>query len=725
MSPPPSLSTRTGAPRLRVGRRWATDGEAPARDRLGLEVHGVDLLAGAGDEFLVPVLEAWMDAVRRLVGGRRWAGVAFPGAGFTVALERVRDEVRWHRVPDAGPPVVLCPVTLELDGLRRALLEDTAELALALAARPSHGEEAEALSAARSALAAARPRTPRPLRSKRWPQEARALTPPVSLSLSLLPERGQLRDGDEGSLPALAARVRVGAGRGAPLACVEGASALRAAEGLLEAGLLLLGGVRTVTLLPGLEWKGGTLHASSREIPLPGPELARAALDVAHQLAALLVAFHPPASSHPAVSALLSRSAEALARRSPFRAPTGAAPEAVSRRPDARTRREGKPLAPAGARLKRLAFERAWSHPPSPLREGGQLRISARALLVGSPLGLERLNLSGVQSWFLPAENGVALDTQGRHAVVAKGGARLLGLEHLPSRGASWLRGPALLAPEGSLCTFGDTWCLASSGRGISGLCASTGRELWRLPLRGRGWLTSGPRGAWLSSDTGALLLLAPETGAVLAAHDAGLPYDGPPTLHRAHLSAVASGQTRAVLTVADAATGGLRLRTSLALGRTGPALSVGRRWFLAGERSGEARLVALTQRGEVAWDRALPGPGPWSLAAAGSCVLAANTAGAAVCVKADGRIAWTSGSGAPDVAREALPPLVTRGVAFVFGPEIRALEVRTGELLARCGIEAPVHAGVTDGRLGLYVLDESGRLTAWKLRGHLAELAP
>jgi hypothetical protein len=179
------------------------------------------------------------------------------------------------------------------------------------------------------------------------------------------------------------------------------------------------------------------------------------------------------------------------------------------------------------------------------------------------------------------------------------------------------------------------------------------------------------------------------------------------------------------VLTVADTATGAVRLRSSLALSSPGPALLSGRRWYVAGERAGEARLVALTHRGEVTWDRPLPGPGPWSLAPAGSSVVASNPAGAAVCVKADGKFAWSSGSGAPDVAQAALPPLVTRGVALAFGPEIRALDVRTGELLAQCTLESPVHAVATDRKLGLYVLDEAGRLTAWRLRGHLAVLEP
>jgi hypothetical protein len=700
------------------------EGEVPARDRVGLELHGVDLLAGAGDEFLVPVLEEWMNAVQRLVGGRRWAGVAFPGAGFTVALERVRDEVRWHRVPDAGPPVALSPVTLELGELRGALLTGTGALGQVLANAPRHREEAEALSAARMALAAARARPTRPLRARRWSREARARAGSISLSLSLLPERGQLRDGDEGSLSALSARVRVDAGRGAPLACWEGVSGLRAAEALLEVGVSLVGGTRRVTLLPALEWRRGTLHAAAREIPLPGPDLARAALDVAHQLAALLVEFHPPASSHPAVATLLSRSTEALARLSPPREPQADATGNAPTRPSPRPRREGKPVAPAGAQLKKLAFVRTWIHAPTPLRARGLLRLSARALLVVSPLGLERLTLTGERCWWLAA-TGVGIDTAGRRAVVSTGGGRLVGMQQLPAREAGWLRVPAPLVPGGELCTFGGSWCVVAEGRGVSGLCGATGRELWRLPLRGRGWLAPGPRGAWLSSDTGALLLLAPDTGAVLAAHDAGLPYAGAPTLHRAHLSAVASGLTRTVLTVVDAATGALRLRTSLALGKASPALAVGRRWYVSGERAGEARLVSLSQKGEVAWDRALPGAGPWSLAAAGSCVLAANPAGAALRVKADGQVAWTSGSGVPDVAPSALPPLVTRGVIFAFGPEIRALDVRTGEPLARCALEAPVQAAVTDGQLGLFVLDESGRLSAWRLRGHLAALGP
>jgi len=321
-----------------------------------------------------------------------------------------------------------------------------------------------------------------------------------------------------------------------------------------------------------------------------------------------------------------------------------------------------------------------------------------------------------------PEADRLAVSAGGECAIVRLGDA-LLGMdldgEH-PGQ-VRWIRTPSSLLPRGALLSFSHAWCLLSAGQGACGLSAHTGRELWRLAIRGGAWLVGAGGRAWLSTELGSLLQLHPETGAVGAAVHGQLPHHGPASLHGRRLSAVSGAEDRSELAVLDAASGAVLLRRPLALGQASPALPHDRRWYVAGQRGGEARLLALTPSGRAAWERPLPFPGPWRLVPCAGGILATNRSGAAACVETSGKVRWTSGSAAPDESEQPVSPVVRRGVAFAFGPEVRVLAARTGELLAELPLAAPARAAAVDRTLGVQVLDGAERLTAWRLGTHLS----
>ncbi|MBM4381652.1 MAG: PQQ-binding-like beta-propeller repeat protein [Deltaproteobacteria bacterium] len=380
----------------------------------------------------------------------------------------------------------------------------------------------------------------------------------------------------------------------------------------------------------------------------------------------------------------------------------------------------GPRLAGRGRALKRLAFEQAWQQvvPGADRllldRADGITAWGRTGLGAFTPGGRPRLELRGL--------DGLAVAPGGAYAVLREGEA-LVGLRldgRLPGR-ALWRRSPSTLVPREPLVSGSATLFLLSAGQGALGLASHTGREQWRLQLRGGTWPLGAQGRCWLTTELGSVLQVHPDSGAVGAAVHCPLPFHGPANLHGRQLSAVASDADRSELMVLDAASGEPLLRRALALGRAGPAVPLARRWFLAGERAGEARILALTASGRTVWERPLPFAGPWRLLPCAGGLLATNRAGAAVCVETTGKLRWTAGSGAPDETEQPLAPAVRRGVAFAFGPEVRALDARSGGLLAALPLKAPAVAAAVGRSLDVYVLDESGRLTAWRLATHLS----
>jgi hypothetical protein len=78
----------------------------------------------------------------------------------------------------------------------------------------------------------------------------------------------------------------------------------------------------------------------------------------------------------------------------------------------------------------------------------------------------------------------------------------------------------------------------------------------------------------------------------------------------------------------------------------------------------------------------------------------------------------WRVGaSGEPLVA--ALPARTARGVVFVPGETVRAVDPKGGQVLAEVRAGAGLVALQADARLNLFFLDEAGVLSAYRLGSH------
>src|SRR5688572_24874069 len=108
------LVNKGGMVRFRIGHSWKREREKAPKDAFGLELDGVDLLAGASEERLDRVVEALLAALIDLVDGAPFSEVALPEAHLELVLGRRDAEVRVEVVRVGRPAKRLRgPVTVE------------------------------------------------------------------------------------------------------------------------------------------------------------------------------------------------------------------------------------------------------------------------------------------------------------------------------------------------------------------------------------------------------------------------------------------------------------------------------------------------------------------------------------------------------------------------------------------------------------------------------------
>src|ERR671937_1098983 len=127
--------------RFRIGQSWKRERAARPVDAFGLELDGVDLLAGASEEPLDRVVLELLSALEALVAGSEpFAEVALPEAHLELVLRRQESELHLEVVSLARPARRLRgPVALDLEEMVAAavrcaggLLRDVREAAPAL-----------------------------------------------------------------------------------------------------------------------------------------------------------------------------------------------------------------------------------------------------------------------------------------------------------------------------------------------------------------------------------------------------------------------------------------------------------------------------------------------------------------------------------------------------------------------------------------------------------------
>ena len=111
--------------------------------------------------------------------------------------------------------------------------------------------------------------------------------------------------------------------------------------------------------------------------------------------------------------------------------------------------------------------------------------------------------------------------------------------------------------------------------------------------------------------------------------------------------------------------------------------------------------------------------PQPAGLLRAGAEVVVTGITGAAVRVRRDGRAVWRLGAGVR--TGTPLAPALHRGVLFVPGQSLRAVDLRTGRVLAELPMGKSPRAMAVGPRLEVAVLDDAGDLAIHRLATHFA----
>ncbi len=481
-------------------------------------------------------------------------------------------------------------------------------------------------------------------------------------------------------------------------------------------------GDRTLRLSPAgapLPWQldlvQGRVIAPGWSLAWPAVELAEALVAPALALATLLGALDARLGDNRYLLDFTARGRAVLAAlRALVARPQHEEPRPRERR---RVRRAPAPPLQRGAQVRRLGFVRRGQAKGLAGEGEAELRALALAFVLVGRTRAAVVTADGtvVRRW--EASKGLALGAAGEGLLADD--ARWLGIQ-LAQPEVRWFRDSDGAALDGPLLVTEKQLVLTTQPSGVRSVERCTGRELWRfLPQR--------PQRLHLGFHSGRVLVAAesePCTGRGRPGRRP-LPSRGSPSLPRARrlLGAGGGGPARARRPHGRPrprpAPGVVRWLREFPLAPVGPPLARGGRLRMLGRRDGVPVLLSLGPRGATQWERPLHSdrrPGGFQADADASLVTAAD--GSAVRVDADGRLDWRLGAQqALTIASAALQ----RRVLLVPGDTVRAVDIRSGRVVAEIASPGGVHALAATEKLDVAVLDGAGDLTVWNLGASLA----
>lgn len=721
--------------RFRLGQRWKREPSATPVDSIALELDGVDLLSGAGEEPLAEVVPALVGAAAALhTGRRRLAQVSLAEAGLELLLRRAGGDIEVS-VASVGRPARLLrpPVKLDLEEFSQAarecgksFLADISQVApKALPASQARGLS-EALRQLDGAGAAQREPAPERFTHRVEPSEE------PGFGFEMKDPSDVLRTYERGQGAALGSLLCAGevwlSLPGKPTAWrASGPPFLTALELSRQAVELMraveLGEARfafePAGVRPGFALELTACRArlgSSGPFQLDGAALAAAMFHLGQALALAISERERGQASNPYLVELTERCREGLSHlRGPVQPPES---EGEARGRAASTRGAGKPL-PVPGRLRRLRFERRWEHKGLSGAERGQLHLGRTGVMFSSrELACALSRKEGQVLWRREADHGVAATVDGY--TVTADSKRVYCFMGAGSS-ARWLHdhdglplGPELLRQDGLLLTLAEN-------RTVLAFAEAGGREVWRLapPRTQRSWMATQAHRALVATDSGYLYGVDISDGQVRFRMRAPLPFLGLPVTWGKRFLAMLGRGTNHALLLADAHTGDVAWTREFQLSRPSAPLPSRNRIYVAGERDGEGMLLCLDSRGNVLWERALNlGAGPFALTALPRGVLVTSASGAAARVATSGELDWRVGAVGEPLS-SALPARASRGVVIIPGEQVRAVDPKGGQVLAQVHAGAGLVALQADARLGLYFLDDAGTLSAYRLTSH------
>jgi outer membrane protein assembly factor BamB len=676
--------------------RFKLGGAAPPSSQevravpFALEVDGVDLLGGAGEEPPARILPELLEVLGAVHKGRTRCGqLSLPESQLELCLYRLDTrEVELSVVRFARPiQQVVKPLVLELTALTQA----ARECALAWKAAALAASTGPLLG--RQALSAGLKRIEGPAA-----QVKPVARPPFSFSHAS---------------PRLTVKVEDPTGR----RFAWDRRARAHLPPLLLPGAVSIAGKPASAQPPVLSLLELTREAAGESgAQAYDEETRRALFETVLELTAALIADHPGLSKNPYLEVLIERSHAELALLSPVAPGAGrSSAAAASRRPP----RPSGPKLAAGRTLRRLRFVPEWEKPAEWGDGVAKLLLSSRGVTVAGthvalgygPRGEVRFRRMGTHGVASSADGVVLTASAGRLLCFAEAGVS-----------ARWLKdhdgtviGPELLKAGGQLlCRWGN--------RGVAGFCEVTGRELWRVdPPRARvtSFTVEGER-ALLPTDAGLLVAVNLADGVPAFRMRATFPL--PHRLVRfknRYLGVLVQGSSSALFSV-DLEAAAISWTRELTVSQPSEPLPHKGRIYLAGERDGRGVLALLDGRGVVLWEKPLPlGKGRYSVVPAGSGVLVQDAQGSAALVVRDGEVDWRVG-GSSSPMSSPVPPHVARGVAVLPGEVTRVVDLKSGRPLTDLPMRNLMDLKV-DRKLRLFALEDHSMLRVLVLTAQLS----
>lgn len=685
--------------RFSLGQNWKREHvpENGPRDAFGLKLDGVDLLAGASEEPLLRVVPALVDAVHGMSHrGLRVGQLSLHDAQLELCLFRVGPHELELSVVSTGRPFkLLRTVQVELSELTEA------------AARCADALMRD-LSAKAPKLAGSRQQQKMRSQAKALERVEQAAAPTAALDhwgyerferagavgLTLRDEAARLLSWSKHSHAHLAPLLVPGAVRYSG-ATIEGPVALA----ILELARAATG-----------EPASATLAIGNQRVPVR--EVFELGLELCFALRTRNVAL----AKNPYVESLAERCSAGLAALKVHAAPLGPAP----RRRSARAKPD-LPIEAKGA-LRRLRFALKWEKTTPAGDLPDQLQLAAQGPLVASPHAALSFSPTGELLYRRLGTHSVCATRDGR-ALVSAGSKVMLFTSGEPS--ARWVRDHDGVALGGELLSADGVLLTGLCQRGVIAFDELTGRELWRLdpPRAQRGAFTVHGHRVLLATDNGALYGLDTVDGQLRYRVRTSLPLVHAPIAMGKRGVALLSRGDRSAIFAFDLHAGTPVWTSEIPLEKPSALSLAGGRVFLAGRREGKAWALCFDSKGRMVFERQVPlAPDRLAVAPWSKSLIAQDGRGGAVCVSAAGTVDWVLGSEGAELPH-LIAPVVSRGVVLIAGRVVRAVDPKSGRVLASIESGAPPAAVKADARLNVYVLDELGALKAYALSSHLAVL--
>ena len=714
--------------RFRTGQTWKNESNQQPNDAFGLDIDGMALISGAENEPLAEVIPALLEAILRLsLTGN--AQLSLPESNTELCFFSTSDGVTLHVAQLSRPAKLLrAPITLDFHELGRAAascgkrwLRDVQSLegTLPVAARtiPSLKKLIHQIQFTTSHIEVWTPSG-----SGICYQHQPPGTPSIGFQfLDPLERLCSYRPLATGALSSL---------------LMEGSVDFRATPkstlSLPGYPILLMTEISRQALemthtylrrepywkskLAGngpdisVEFENEMVEVGGHRIDVTVTDFIKTLLQAPLALRFAFVSLHSPQAHNPYLLELAHRSHEAIAH---LRAVT---PHAFDVPPREQGKSKSRPIQQHG-KLRKLRFDLEWEQPLPP-EPNSTLTLSSAGPIVTSLSKIYAFSKKGKLRYLHDSiDSGVVTSTD---ELLIRRGNMLWGFAN---NTAQWCRPmeDAILGPF--FTRRGHSYLVQSHRHSVVALDVGSGNQRWSWSaLRNARSIFAGlgPH-VVCATSTGLLVGIHAETGALVYQENLNTSFTQAPVSFGRNWILVGQIGSASTVTCVLPEKHLVQWHADIpATSLSAPLVHLEKFW-LTGVSDGQAMLYSISGLGKLLWKRSLPLSGrKLSLIPSTGGIIVTDAHGAAVHLSQEGAVSWRLGA-TGDELEYAVPPVMSRGILFVPGQSIHAIEPRAGQTVAMVPVDHGVKAIKADSRLRLFVLKESGPLSAFHLASHLS----